>query len=260
MYLDPGSWAISVEKPTQMEIRCQVTQVKSLKPPIMFITLQPACSGFSPEVKLPPYFRQYSKGFSVAFKSPYLNIPKYEPTNFRIWNNLNLFNVTPTDAENIKKLTPAPTIPVDQLRAKIASFRHIHVDKNKSWIYIVGDGSGSGLILLLIICVCLYWRCKKSQYFCTRSPSHASCIDPENQNMMHTRGGAIRSSMGSDLGHKTVRFQEPMGDMSKVLDARLQHVFTEAVLDQLQGNGADVNRHCRKLKNKQYIALPAIEN
>ena len=78
--------------------------------------------------------------------------------------------------------------------------------------------------------------------------------------MMHTRGGAIRSSMGSDLGHKTVRFQEPVGDMSKVLDARLQHVFTEAVLDQLAANGADVNRHHRKLKNEQYVALPAIEN
>ena len=82
MYLDQGSWAMSVEKSTQMEIRCpQVTQVKSLKPPITFITPQPACSGFSPEVKLPPYFGQYSKGFSVAFKSAHLNIPKYEPTN-----------------------------------------------------------------------------------------------------------------------------------------------------------------------------------
>ena len=77
---------------------------------------------------------------------------------------------------------------------------------------------------------------------------------------MHARGGAIRSSMGSDLVHKTVRFQKPVGDMSKVLDARLQHVFTEAVLDQLAANGTDVNRHHRKLKNKQYVALPAIEN
>ena len=78
--------------------------------------------------------------------------------------------------------------------------------------------------------------------------------------MMHTRGGAIRSNMGSDLGHKTVRFQEPVGDMSKVLDGRLQHVFTETVLDQLAANGTDVNRHCKKLMNKQYIALPAIGN
>ena len=56
--------------------------------------------------------------------------------------------------------------------------------------------------------------------------------------------------MASDLDHKTVRFQEPVGDMSKVLDARLQHVFTEAVLDQLAANGTDVNRPYRKLKNK----------
>ena len=38
------------------------------------------------------------------------------------------------------------------------------------------------------------------------------------------------------------------------------NVFTEAVLDQLAGNGTDVNRHHRKLKNKQYVALLAIEN
>ena len=68
MYLDQGSWAISVEKPTQMEIRCpQVTQVKSLKPPITFITLQPACSGFSPEVKLPPYFSTIFKRLFCSF-------------------------------------------------------------------------------------------------------------------------------------------------------------------------------------------------
>ena len=100
MYLDQGSWAISIEKSSQMQIRCpQVTQVKSLKSPITFITLQPAFSGFSPEVKLPPYFRQYSKGFSIAFNSAHLNIPKYESTNFKIWNDLNLSNITPTDAE-----------------------------------------------------------------------------------------------------------------------------------------------------------------
>ena len=64
IYLDQGLWAISVEKPTQMEIRCpKVTQVKSLKPPITLINLQPACSAFSPGVKLPPYFKQFSKGF-----------------------------------------------------------------------------------------------------------------------------------------------------------------------------------------------------
>ena len=43
IYLDQGLWAIPIDKPTQMEIRCsKVTQVKSLKPPITFVNLQPA--------------------------------------------------------------------------------------------------------------------------------------------------------------------------------------------------------------------------
>ena len=77
--------------------------------------------------------------------------------------------------------------------------------------------------------------------------------------MMHTREDAIRSGKGSDLGLKTVRFQDPVGDVGKVVDVRVQHAFTEAVLDQLAANGADVKRHCRKLKKKQYAAVPEIE-
>ena len=61
--------------------------------------------------------------------------------------------------------------------------------------------------------------------------------------MMHTREDAIRSNRGSDLGLKTVRFQDAVGDMGKVIDVRVQHAFTEAVLDQLAANGADVKGH-----------------
>ena len=77
--------------------------------------------------------------------------------------------------------------------------------------------------------------------------------------MMHTTEDAIRSNKGSDLGLKTVRFQDPVGDMGKVVDVRVQHAFTEAVLDQLAANGADVKRHRRNLKKKQYAAVPEIE-
>ena len=116
-----------------MEIRCpQVTQVKSLKPPITFIHLQPACSAFSPGVKLPPYFKQFSKGFHVALKSANLSVPKYKPTNFRIWNTFNLSNISELEIEQLKKLVPASTIPIDQLRAQIASFRHINTEKKQS--------------------------------------------------------------------------------------------------------------------------------
>ena len=83
-YLDEGSWAISVEKPSQMEIRCTThTHVKTLSPPLTFITLQPACSAFSPEIKLPPYFKQCSKGFEIAIKTAKLNVPTFNTSNFR---------------------------------------------------------------------------------------------------------------------------------------------------------------------------------
>ena len=173
IYLDQGLWAKSVDKPTQMEIRCpKVTQVKFLSP------LQPACSAFSPGIKLPPYFKQFSKGFHVALKSANLNVPNYKPTNFRILNTFNLSNISPIESEKLKELAPAPTIPIDQLRAQIASFRHINVDNKQSWIYIVGGRSGSGFLLLVVICGCLYWKCKNSQSPKARSPVHVTDTDP----------------------------------------------------------------------------------
>ena len=57
---------------------------------------------------------------------------------------------------------------------------------------------------------------------------------------MYTKEDAIRSGKGLDLGLKTVSFQDPVGDMGKVVDVRVQHAFTKAVIDQLAANGADV--------------------
>ena len=83
-YLDKGSWAISVEKTTQMEIRCTAhNYVKTLNPPLTFITLQPACNAFSPDIKLPPYFKQYSKGLETAIKTAKLNVPIFNASNFK---------------------------------------------------------------------------------------------------------------------------------------------------------------------------------
>ena len=257
IYLDQGLQAISVEKPTQMEIRCpKDTPVKSLKPPITLINLQLACSAFSPGVKLPPYFKQLSKGFHVVLKSAHLNIPKYNPTNFRIWHTFNVSNSSPIESEKLKKLALAPTVPIDQLRAQIARHININNGKKRSWI-IVGSGSGSGILLLVVICGCLYWTCKNHQN--SRSPAHVTYTDPENPNMMHTREDAIRSGRGSELGLKTVGIQDPVNDIGRVVDVRLQHVFTEAVLDQLAANGTNVEKHHRKLREQQNALVPAIE-
>ena len=185
-YLDQGIWAISVVTPTPMEIKCEDhSHVQTLQPPITFINLQPVCSAFSATVKLPPYFKQYSKGFHIALKSANLHILTFTTPNFRVWTNFDLPNVTKPEIENLKKLAPAPNIPIDQLRAHIANFRNINPDTDRP--YYVGGGSGSGLVLLILICCLLYWCCKRTQSQETRLPACASNAAPENPNMLHTR-------------------------------------------------------------------------
>ena len=140
-YLDQGYFAISVETPIKMEIKCEDHRhVKSFQSPITFINLQPACSAFSSEIKLPPYFKQYLKGFHVALKSANLHIPTFTPSKFTVWTHFNLSNVTQPEVEILRKLAPAPNIHIDQLRAQIANFRHINPNIDRPWIYYVGGG------------------------------------------------------------------------------------------------------------------------
>ena len=77
--------------------------------------------------------------------------------------------------------------------------------------------------------------------------------------MMHTREDAIRSDRGSELGLKTVGIWDPVSDIGRVANVRLQNAFTEAVLDQLAANGANVEKHRRKLREQQNALVPAIE-
>ena len=136
-YLDKGNWAISLDKSIQMGIICpDHTKVKSLDPPLSLIALKPACE-FSPDIKLPPYFKQDSTGFEVPIKTAKLHIPDFEPSKFRILDlfNLNIIN----HDEKTKKLEPTPYIPINQLRAQIDNFRQINTVDNKSWIFYVGS-------------------------------------------------------------------------------------------------------------------------
>ena len=160
IYLDKGIRAISVDTVTTMKIRCtQLTHIKTLHPPLTIIELQPTCSAFSPKIKLSPYFEQYSKGFPAALKTANLAIPKFPLSSFRIWDAFNVSNITPVKIENLRKLPPAPSIPVAQLKAQITRVRQINPDKQTSWMYITGGGSGTGLLLPVVIGI-LIWRCK----------------------------------------------------------------------------------------------------
>ena len=82
--------------------RCTAhTYVKTLNPPLTFITLQPACSAFSPEIKLPPYFKQYSKGFEMAIRTTNLNVPTFNTSNFRIWQPFNLSKISDVEKKQL---------------------------------------------------------------------------------------------------------------------------------------------------------------
>ena len=167
--------------------------------------------------------------------------------------------MTKPEIEKLKKLAPAPNIPINQLRVQIANFRHINPDTDRPWIYYVGGGSGSGLVLLIVICCLMYWCCKRTQIQETRFPACVTNAAAENQNMMHTRVGAIGTDKYSVPGQETVGIQDPVGMQCKILSNDMQYAFAIALLDQLEDYGTDVKEHCRRLKTRQYPANPHIK-
>ena len=84
----------------------------TINPPLAFVTLQPACSVFSSDIKLPPYLKQFSKGFDVAIKTANLHTPNPDPVNFRIWKPFNLTTLSTIDKSNLRKLDPVLTVPI----------------------------------------------------------------------------------------------------------------------------------------------------
>ena len=189
---------------------------------------------FSPLIKLPPYFKQYSTGFYVALRAAKLHLPNFSPSDFRIWKTFTVSKIEPIDIKNLKKLTPAPLIPIDQLRIQIRNFRQMETSTSMSWIYYAGGGSGSGSILHIVICCVVCWRCKHHWSKETRSPFPIAYTVPEDPNMMHAKVGAIRTGQSSVLGQETVRIQDSVGDNRMVLNYDMQNAFASALFDNLK--------------------------
>ena len=93
----------------------------------------------------------------------------------------------------------------------------------------------------------------------TRSPTSVTYTAPENPNIMHTRVGAIKADQYSALGWKTVGIQDPVGTQSMVLNGDVQYAFASAFLDHFEDLGTGVNEHHRRLRTRQYSAMPQIE-
>ena len=184
----------------------------------------------------------------MALKSANLLTPKFTPSSFRLWTHSDLSNVTKPEIKILKKLLPAPNIPIDQLTAQIANFRQITSDIDRLWIYYDGGGSGSRLVLLIVICCLLFWYCKWTQKLETRLPACATNADLENPNMLHTRVGAIGTNAYSVPGLETVRIEDPVGTQHMVLNNDMPFAFTSALLGQLEDYGINVREHHRRLR------------
>ena len=185
--------------------------------------------------------------------------PKFTTFSYRVWKHFDLSNMTKPKVKNLRRLVLAPNIPINQLRAQIANFKHITSNADRLWIYYVRRGSGSGLILLIMICCLLYWCCKRTQKFETRPPACVAIADPENPDMMHTRAGAIGTNRGSGPGKETVRIQDPAGTQHTVLRNDMQFAFASTLLDQPEDYGANVREHCRRLRDSNHTTKTLIE-
>ena len=195
------------------------------------------------------------KGFEIAIKTVKLNVPTFNASNFRIWHLFNLSKISDVEKKQLKKLEPAPAIPMEQLRAKISGFRHIETKMDQSWIYYVGSGSGSGLLLLLVIGILVYWWCKRPRNDLTRPPVSVTYTAPESQSMMQTREAAIGADQYSAPGQKTAGFQEPVSHRHIVNDNDMQHAFATGLLNQLEDMSVDVTGHCRRLMGRKAAGL-----
>ena len=74
------------------------------------------------------------------------------------------------------------------------------------------------------------------------------------------RVGAIGADQNSAPSQVTVGFWEPVGNRRMVTDYQMQNAFATALLDQLEDLGTNVTEHCRRLRPRQYSAVPQIEN
>ena len=134
-YLNQCNWAAVTMEPDQIEISYNSHRhVISIEPPLTLVNLQPACSAFSARFKLPPYFKQCSKGFDIAIKAASLQSNTFNPIDFCIWKSFNVSSLSSIQKSNLKKFNAIASVPVNELRARTDSLKMLDFDsKDKSW-------------------------------------------------------------------------------------------------------------------------------
>ena len=77
--------------------------------------------------------------------------------------------------------------------------------------------------------------------------------------MMHVKVDATRTEQSLAPSQETVGVLDSVGDNRMVLNYDMQNTFASALSDQLEDLDADVKEYHRKLRPRQYSAIPQIE-
>ena len=92
-----------------------------------------------------------------------------------------------------------------------------------------------------------------------RTPPIVSYIASENHTVSMPKVCTTGADHSLAPGEVTVRLQEPMGNR-RMDDYQMQNAFASALIDQLEDLGTDVEEHHRRLRPRQYSAVPQIED
>ena len=139
IYLDQSSLAVATVIPDQMEISCNSHRhVVTIEPLLTLVNLQPSCIVLFAKIKLPRYFKKYSKGFAIGIKAANLHPDKFGYMDFHIWKSFNVSSLSTIKKSSMKKLDSTPSVPVNELRGETESLKMLNFDfKGKSWFYIL---------------------------------------------------------------------------------------------------------------------------
>ena len=77
--------------------------------------------------------------------------------------------------------------------------------------------------------------------------------------MLSSKVNSIEADKYSASGQETVGSQGPAGTQGMGNRNEMQYAFASYLLDQREEKGADFREHCRRLRIRQYSALPQIE-
>ena len=105
----------------------------------------------------------------------------------------------------------------------------------------------------------MYWCCKRTNPSEARSPTCVAIAAPEAPSMLSSRVNSIEADKHSASGQETVGSQGPVGTQGMGSRNEMQYTFASALLDLHEENDAEVREHSRRLRIRQYSALPQIE-